>query len=170
MPVILYNVPGRTGVNLSAETTIKLAFDFKNIIGIKEASGNLVQIAEIIRDRPNGFLVISGDDALTLPIIASGGDGVISVVANAFPRDFSDMVTLCLKGKFSKARVIHLNLIKFTNALFADGSPSGVKSALESMGLCKSFVRLPLAKVNKNVSSLISEQIEFIIKNHVEVS
>lgn len=169
VPVILYNVPGRTSVNMTAETTLKLAEDFKNIVGIKEASGNLVQIMEIIRERPQGFLVISGDDALTLPMISLGADGVISVVANAFPNEFSEMVSLCLKGKFNKAKALHYLLLKFTNALFMDGSPSGIKAAMEVMALCKNNVRLPLAKVGKNTHSTISEQIEFIIKNKVSV-
>ncbi len=169
VPVILYNVPGRTSVNLTAETTVKLAQDFPNIIGIKEASGNLLQCMEIIRDRPHGFLLISGDDALTLPIIALGGDGVISVVANAFPWEFSEMVNLCLKGKFVKARTLHMDLLRFTNALFADGSPSGIKAAMEMLGFCKSYVRLPLVKVNKNVGSTISEQVEYLLKNQLEI-
>jgi 4-hydroxy-tetrahydrodipicolinate synthase len=169
VPVILYNVPGRTSVNISAETTLKLANDFSNIIGIKEASGNLLQCMDIIKDKPDGFLVISGDDALTLPLIALGADGVISVVANAFPREFAEMVSLGLKGKFIKARSLHYDLIKFTNALFIDGNPSGIKAAMEIIGLCKSNVRLPLVKVNKNVHSAIAEQIEFLLKNQAEV-
>jgi 4-hydroxy-tetrahydrodipicolinate synthase len=170
VPLILYNVPGRTSLNISAETTLKLAVDFSNIIGIKEASGNLLQCMEIIRERPQGFLVISGDDALTLPMIALGADGVISVVANTFPGQFSEMVNLCLKGKFIKARSLHYDLLAFTNALFMDGNPSGIKAAMEIIGLCKSNVRLPLVKVNKNVHSAISEQIEFILKNQPELS
>ncbi len=169
VPVILYNVPGRTSMNISAETTLKLASDFSNIIGIKEASGNLLQCMDILKDRPQGFLVISGDDALTLPMMALGADGVISVVANAFPQQFSEMVNLCLKGKFSKARNLHFDLLRFTNALFMDGNPSGVKAAMEIIGLCKSNVRLPLVKVNKNVHSLIAEQIEFLLKNQAEL-
>jgi len=169
VPVILYNVPGRTSMNISAETTLKLASDFSNIIGIKEASGNLLQCMDILKDRPQGFLVISGDDALTLPMMALGADGVISVVANAFPQQFSEMVNLCLKGKFSKARNLHFDLLRFTNALFLDGNPSGVKAAMEIIGLCKSNVRLPLVKVNKNVHSLIAEQIEFLLKNQTEL-
>ena len=169
VPVILYNVPGRTSMNISAETTLKLACDFSNIIGIKEASGNLLQCMDILKDRPQGFLVISGDDALTLPMMALGADGVISVVANAFPQQFSDMVNLCLKGKFSKARNLHFDLLRFTNALFMDGNPSGIKAAMEIIGLCKSNVRLPLVKVNKNVHSLIAEQIEFLLKNQAEL-
>jgi len=170
VPVILYNVPGRTSVNMTAETTLKLAEDFKNIIGIKEASGNLIQIMEIVKNRPQGFLVISGDDALTLPLISLGADGVISVVANAFPLEFSEMVNLSLKGKFNKARVIHFSLLEFTNAMFMDGSPSGIKAAMEIIGLCKSNVRLPLVKVNKTVHSIISEEIEFIRKIQVVAS
>ena len=169
VPVILYNVPGRTSMNISAETTLKLACDFSNIIGIKEASGNLLQCMDILKDRPQGFLVISGDDALTLPMMALGADGVISVVANAYPQQFSDMVNLCLKGKFSKARNLHFDLLRFTNALFMDGNPSGIKAAMEIIGLCKSNVRLPLVKVNKNVHSLIAEQIEFLLKNQAEL-
>jgi 4-hydroxy-tetrahydrodipicolinate synthase len=170
VPVILYNVPARTSVNITPETVLRLAGDFSNIIGIKEASGNLMQCMEIINDRPQGFLVISGDDALTLPMLALGADGVISVVANAFPREFSEMVNLSLKGKFTKARTLHFNLLKFTNALFMDGNPSGIKAAMEILGLCKSNVRLPLVKVNKNVHSLIAEQVEFILKNQIEMS
>ncbi|MCU0370601.1 MAG: 4-hydroxy-tetrahydrodipicolinate synthase [Bacteroidales bacterium] len=165
VPVILYNVPGRTSMNISAETTLKLAHDFANIIGIKEASGNLLQCMDIMRDRPQGFLVISGDDALTLPLMALGADGVISVVANAFPAQYAEMVNLCLKGKFTKARKLHFDLLRFTNALFMDGNPSGIKDAMEILGLCKSNVRLPLIKVNKTVHSLISEQIEIFLKN-----
>ena len=170
VPVILYNVPGRTSMNISTETTLKLATDFSNIIGIKEASGNLLQCMEIIRDKPQDFLVISGDDALTLPLIALGADGVISVVANAFPFQFSEMVDLCLKGKFAKARALHYNLLTFINALFMDGNPSGIKAAMETLGLCKSNVRLPLAKINKNVHSIIAEQVESILKKHTEIN
>jgi len=170
VPVILYNVPGRTSMNISAETTLKLAGDFNNIIGIKEASGNLLQCMEIIKDKPQDFLLISGDDALTLPLIALGADGVISVVANAFPLQFSDMINLCLKGKFAKARTLHFDLLRFMNAIFMDGNPSGIKAAMEMIGLCKSNVRLPLVKVNKNVHSIIAEQVEILLKNQVEIN
>jgi len=167
VPVVLYNVPGRTSSNISAETTLKLAHDIKNIIGIKEASGNLLQIMEIIQKRPSGFLVISGDDALTLPMLAIGADGVISVVANAFPREYSEMVSLALKGKISKAMPIHYGLLEFTNALFADGSPSGIKMALEIMNICKSIVRLPLVKVNKPTQTLLESLVENIQKQNL---
>ena len=153
VPVILYNVPGRTSSNISSETTLKLAHDMKNIIGIKEASGNLLQIMEIIKGKPSGFLVISGDDALTLPILAMGGDGVISVVANAYPAEFTRMVSLGLEGKVSQAREMHYLLLEMINELFADGSPSGIKAVLETMGLCKSHVRLPLVKVGKSTQT-----------------
>lgn len=165
VPVILYNVPGRTSSNITAETTLKLAHDIKNIIGIKEASGNLLQCMEIIHKKPAGFLVISGDDALTLPLLALGADGVISVTANAFPREFSEMVNLGLKGKFSKALPMHYALLEFTNALFSDGSPSGIKASLEIMNLCKSNVRLPLVKVNKATQTTLENIIEDIVKN-----
>jgi 4-hydroxy-tetrahydrodipicolinate synthase len=159
VPVILYNVPGRTSSNMTAETTVRLAHDLMNIIGIKEASGNLLQCMEIIRDKPEDFLVISGDDLLTLPLMSLGADGVISVVANAFPKDFSKMVSYCLRGKFNKARTIHLGMMSLINALFADGSPSGIKAAMEILGVCPSNVRLPLVKVNKATYSLLSQLI-----------
>ncbi|MFH2143313.1 MAG: 4-hydroxy-tetrahydrodipicolinate synthase [Bacteroidota bacterium] len=155
LPVILYNVPGRTGVNMSAETTLKLASDFKNIKAIKEASGNMGQIMEIIRNKSRSFHVISGDDALTLPMISVGASGVISVVANAFPGDFAEMVNLALKGNFAEARKNHYKLLEFINLLFADGSPGGIKVALSSLNIIQNYLRLPLATVNKNVFNQI---------------
>lgn len=160
VPVILYNVPGRTGVNMTAETTLRLAKEEENIIGIKEASGNLLQIMEIIRNKPDDFMVISGDDALTYPIITLGGQGVISVVANAFPKQFSDIVKLALKGDCRKAIAEHYRLLPLINSLFADGSPSGIKAALEIMGLCQNQLRLPLVKVNKQVYQQIQTCLE----------
>ncbi|MCJ8209359.1 4-hydroxy-tetrahydrodipicolinate synthase [Mucilaginibacter sp. RS28] len=155
LPVILYNVPGRTGSNVSAETTCKLATDFKNIIGIKEASGNFDQFNQIMRDKPEGFLFISGDDPVTLPMMALGAVGVISVVGNAFPRQFSDMVRLCLQGKFAEAQKGHLDLIEVTRLFFADGSPAGVKAALKELGVCGDAVRLPLVNVNDAIAEKI---------------
>lgn len=166
VPVILYNVPGRTSSNMSIDTTLKLAQDMKNIIGIKEASGNLLQVMEIIHRKPQDFLVISGDDALTLPMLACGADGVISVVANAFPGPFSEMVNLGLKGKFGKAKAIHYSLLETMNALFMDGSPSGIKSALEILDICKNNVRLPLVKVGKTTQALLEQHIEAFLKNY----
>jgi len=159
LPVILYNVPGRTGSNISAETTLRLAKDFKNIIGIKEASGNFEQINKIIRDKPEEFLLISGDDMLTLPLIASGAAGVISVVSNALPRVFSDMVRLCLNEDFSNARHLHLNVLEFTNLCFIEGSPGGVKAALKQLGVCNDTMRLPLANVSENTFTKINKEL-----------
>lgn len=155
LPIILYNVPGRTSVNMKPETTLQLAAEFDNIIGIKEASGNFNQIMEIIRLRQPGFLVISGDDALTMPLIAAGANGVISVVANAYPASFSKMVKAGLKGKHDEAREIHYKLLPFIEALFADGSPGGIKAALEQMKLVSNSLRLPIVKVNKATQNTI---------------
>ncbi len=149
VPVILYNVPGRTSSNIAATTTIRLAKEFKNITGIKEASGNLSQIMAILRDRPEGFSVLSGDDAMTFPMMALGADGVISVVANAFPAEFSAMVKHCLDGRYEEARKIHFSLLEFIETLFEDGNPAGIKAALEVLGLMKNNLRLPLVKANK---------------------
>lgn len=165
LPIILYNVPGRTSSNIQWQTTIRLAQDFKNIIGIKEASGNIEQIMKIIHHRPKNFLVISGDDNLTLPIIAAGGDGVISVVANAYPKRFSEMVRLCLKGNFEKARKLHYSLMFFTEQLFADGNPGGIKFALSELGIIQPYLRLPLVLPNKNVQEEIQKQIQLIGKD-----
>lgn len=157
VPVILYTVPGRTSSNLIAATTLRLANDFKNIIGIKEASGNFDQIYQILKYKPQGFLVLSGDDGLTLPLIAAGCDGVISVVANAYPKEFSQMVQFGLTGDFEKARQIHFRLIELINSLFADGSPAGIKAALSIKKLCAENLRLPLVPVNKKVHTLIKK-------------
>jgi 4-hydroxy-tetrahydrodipicolinate synthase len=162
VPVILYTVPSRTSSNISASTTLKLAHEVSNIIGIKEASGNFDQIFQVLKHRPEGFLVISGDDAITLPLLAAGVDGVISVVANAFPGKFSEMVRLGLNGDFIFARKIHFELIELINALFLDGSPGGIKAALNLMNLCEEIVRLPLVPVNKDVRKLIKKLIDQI--------
>ncbi len=160
LPIILYNVPGRTSSNLTAETTLRIAKDFENIIGVKEASGNMGQIMSIIKHRPKDFMVISGDDLITLPIIASGGDGVISVVANAWPKDFSEMVRQALKGNYAEARKLHYKLTDITEMLFADGSPGGIKAALEIMGICQNNLRLPLVPINKKLYSALQEEIK----------
>ncbi|MEW6772682.1 MAG: 4-hydroxy-tetrahydrodipicolinate synthase [Bacteroidota bacterium] len=165
LPIILYNVPGRTSSNIQWQTTIRLAQDFKNIIGIKEASGNIEQIMKIIHHRPKNFLVISGDDNLTLPIIAAGGDGVISVVANAYPKRFSEMVRQALSGNFEKARKLHYSLMFFTEQLFADGNPGGIKFALSELGIIQPYLRLPLVLPNKNVQEEIKKQIQLIGKD-----
>lgn len=160
VPVILYNVPARTGSNMLAETTLQLAEEIRNVVGIKEASGNMEQIMKIIQNKPKDFLVISGDDSITLPIIACGGDGVISVVANAYPREFSDMVRLCMEGNFDKAKKLHYKLLEFIYTLFADGSPGGIKAALSIMNVCQEHVRLPLVGVNKATHNKLASLIE----------
>lgn len=149
VPVILYNVPGRTGSNIAADTTVKLAKDFKNIVAVKEASGNLGQIMQIIRDKPKDFLVISGDDALTLPMMALGASGAISVIANAYPKDFSEMVNHSLNNDFAKAALIQYKLLDMMKALFEEGSPSGVKAVLDILKIAENNVRLPLAPVSE---------------------
>jgi 4-hydroxy-tetrahydrodipicolinate synthase len=151
VPLILYNVPSRTGSNLEAETTLQLANDFQNIIAIKEASGDFSQIARIIKEKPAEFQVISGDDNLTLPLMAMGAEGVISVTANAFPGEFSSMINLCLKGNFASAAKIHYGLLDIMETLFEDGSPAGIKAALQILDLAQNYLRLPLSKVNKSV-------------------
>lgn len=150
-PVILYNVPGRTGSNLSAHTTLRLAREVENIAGIKEASGNMVQCMHILRDRPEDFLVVSGDDHLTLPLIACGMDGVISVAANCFPSDFSNMVRHCLKGDFASARPLHYTCLEGNDLLFAENNPAGVKAFLSEMGIIKNVLRLPLVPLSSEL-------------------
>lgn len=162
LPIILYNVPGRTGSNMAAETCLELAHDMDNIIAVKEASGNFAQIMNIIQNKPEGFLVISGDDALTLPLIAAGADGVISVVANVLPKHFSDMVRLSLKNNMVAARELHYKILDFGHALFAEGSPGGAKAALETMGLCQNILRLPLVKVSKQHNAVIADLLKDI--------
>lgn len=148
LPIIMYNVPGRTGMGVSAETTLRIARDCKNIFATKEASGSFDQINQIIKNRPDDFMVISGDDGITLPMIACGAKGVISVVANAYPKEFSDMVRLCLAGNFSEALLLHLKYVDVINSLFAEGSPSGVKQYMTEMGLIKNNMRLPVVPVS----------------------
>ena len=160
LPIILYNVPGRTSVNMKTETTLMLANEFSNIIGVKEASGNMEQIMAILANRPKDFLVISGDDLLTLPLLALGADGVISVTANAFPKEFSEMVQLGLKGEVKKAREIHFRLMDIITTLFADGSPAGIKAALEIKGIVANHLRLPLVKVEKHIYSQLNALIQ----------
>ncbi len=161
-PLILYNVPGRTMSNITAETTLRLANDFHNIIGIKEASGNLDQIGAILKHRPKDFLVISGDDALTLPILALGGDGVISVVGNALPAEFAGLVHGALKGDFEAARAIHLQLIDIIHLLFVEGNPGGVKELLKALGICDDHLRLPLVQVGDNTAKQIRKALDEI--------
>lgn len=163
-PIILYNVPGRCGVNMTAETTLQLANDFSNIIGIKEASGNMAQCMEILANKPQGFTVVSGEDALVLPMIALGAQGVISVAANAYPNIMSELVTHSLKSNMKKARTVHEKLLPFSNAIFDEGNPTGIKAALEIMGICQNNLRLPLVKSSKQLYSKLQTIINNIDK------
>ncbi len=149
VPVILYNVPSRTGSNIDADTTLQLANEVQNIIGIKEASGNMEKVMKLILKKPKDFLIISGDDILTFPLLACGGDGVISVIANAYPKDVSEMVRFALSGNFEKARKVHYKLLEITHDIFVDGNPSGIKGLLNVLNICTEHVRLPLISVNK---------------------
>jgi 4-hydroxy-tetrahydrodipicolinate synthase len=160
LPLILYNVPGRTGSNMTAEIQLKLAHDFKSIIATKEASGNLEQMMHILKHKPKSFQLISGDDNLTLPAIAAGASGVISVVANAFPAEFSKMVAYCRNGQFESARKIHYKFFHLIQYLFADGNPGGIKVTLDELGICKSFVRLPLTPPHPEVQKSIRSEIK----------
>ena len=144
LPIILYNVPGRTGVNMTAATTLRIARECKNVIAIKEASGNISQMDDIIKNKPTNFNVISGDDGVTFPLITLGAIGVISVIGNAFPREFSRMVRLALAGDFDSARTIHHRFTELFDLLFVDGNPAGVKSMLNAMGYIENKLRLPL--------------------------
>ena len=148
LPLVLYNVPGRTGVNMKAPTTVRLAKDCPNIVAIKEASGSLEQIDEILKNKPNNFEVISGDDALTFSMIASGAVGVISVIGNALPKEFSRMIRLEFNGEYEAARKIHHKFTELYKLLFVDGNPAGVKALLNDMGLIENVLRLPLVPTN----------------------
>lgn len=161
MPVVLYNVPGRTGVNLKAETTVRLARDCENIVAIKEASGSLEQVDEIIKNKPDGFDVISGDDALTFPMIACGAAGVISVIGNALPKEFSRMIRLEMKGEIESARKIHHKFTDLFNLLFVDGNPAGVKAMLHEMGMIENVLRLPLVPTRLTTMQKISDCLKF---------
>lgn len=155
LPIILYNVPGRTGVNMKPKTVLRLS-EIKNIIGVKEASGDLVQAIEISKIKRKDFLLISGDDMLTVPMISFGAQGVISVIANSFPVEFSEMVRMSLKNEFNKASDILRSFTDLNPLLYDEGNPVGVKQALEELGICKANVRLPLAKASDNLKSKIA--------------
>jgi 4-hydroxy-tetrahydrodipicolinate synthase len=149
-PIILYNVPGRTGSNMTAETTLRLSKE-KNIAGMKEASGNMVQCMHILRDRPEDFLLVSGDDHVAMPLIACGMDGVISVAANCFPKDFSEMIRLSLKGDFAAARPLHYKCLEGNDLLFAENNPAGVKAFLYELGIIKNVLRLPVVPLSDGI-------------------
>lgn len=157
VPVVLYNVPGRTGVNMTAETTLRLARDFENIVAIKEASGNITQMDDIIKNKPQHFDVISGDDGITFPLITLGAVGVISVIGNALPSEFSRMVRLALKGEYSTSLTIHHKFTELFKLLFVDGNPAGVKAMLSEMGMIQNVLRLPLVPTRLTTMEKISQ-------------
>lgn len=156
LPIVLYNVPGRTGVNMTAETTLRLARDFENIVAIKEASGNITQMDDIIKNKPANFDVISGDDGITFPLITLGAVGVISVIGNALPAEFSRMVRLALHGDYESARTIHHKFAELFKLLFVDGNPAGVKAMLNAMGMIENQLRLPLVPTRLTTMEKIS--------------
>ena len=160
LPVILYNVPGRTGINMTAETTLRLANDCENIVAIKEASGNLEQIDDILKNKPEGFAVLSGDDSLTFPMLAGGAEGVISVIGNALPKEFSQMISLEQEGKYEEAVKIHHSLTELYKLLFVDGNPAGVKAVLTEMGYIKNVLRLPLVPARETTVQKISQSLQ----------
>jgi 4-hydroxy-tetrahydrodipicolinate synthase len=163
LPIILYNVPGRTGSNMLPSTTLKLA-EIPNIVAVKEASGNMEQIMEIIRLKPKGVGVLSGDDAITMPLIAAGADGVVSVVANAFPKRFSELVHASLEEKLPMARAAHYDLFTITKMFFEEGNPGGVKVSLNAQGLMEEVMRLPLFPVSDSLRNRIYEETKIILK------
>ena len=165
IPVILYNVPGRTCSNISSETCIELANECENIVAVKEASGDIAQIMRIIRNKPDGFSVISGDDMMTIPIIASGGAGVISVLANAFPSATCELVTNSLKNNCKSARETQLRYLEMIELLFLDGNPSGIKAMLSIMNICQNTLRLPLVPVNRTTYTRIQKAIDEVNKS-----
>ncbi len=159
IPVLLYNVPSRTGINMTAETTLRLA-QLENIIGIKEAVGDFTQVLKIIKDKPKGFLVISGDDTLALPAVAAGGDGVISVIGQGFPQEFSEMIRLGLAGETEKAFQILYKLLPILDYAFEEGNPAGIKNILKTREICQDYLRLPLIPVSEGLGEKIKEFIQ----------
>jgi len=157
LPVILYNVPGRTGSMINPDTTLRLANDFSNIVAIKEASGDLCAITKILKHKPGHFAVVSGDDALALPMISLGAQGVISVIANAYPRKMSSLVNYSLQNNFESARNIHYQIIEMIDAIFQDGNPGGIKSLLYHLGIAEEHLRLPLVPVSEETSKKIKK-------------
>jgi len=164
LPIILYNVPGRTGTNLQYLTSLRLARDFKNIVAIKEASGDISQIMNIIKHKPKDFVVISGDDAITLPLVVLGVEGVISVTANAFPQVFVKMMTNSLKGNYYTARKCHYDMLNIIETLFSEGSPAGIKAALSILEISKNYLRLPLTPVSQTTFFKLQKQIGVLKK------
>jgi 4-hydroxy-tetrahydrodipicolinate synthase len=165
IPVVIYNVPGRTGCNVSSDTCLELAHECENIVAVKEASGDISQIMKIVKGKPENFNVISGDDMITIPVIAAGGSGVISVLANAFPAQCSELVSHSLKNNFKSAREIQFRFLEIIELLFIDGNPAGVKAMLSLMSVCQNNLRLPLVPVNRTVYTRIQKAVEEVNKN-----
>lgn len=155
-PIILYNVPGRTAKNMDASTTIRLAKDFKNIVGVKEAGNNTQQYLELLRDKPADFLIISGDDDLALGVTLAGGSGVISVIGQAYPKAFSNMINCGLEGKNKEGYATHFKLMEIIDLIFAENNPAGIKTVLQELGICKNTVRLPLVCASKELENKIA--------------
>ena len=164
VPVMLYNVPGRTGINMKSETVLRLAQEHKNIFGIKEASGDIIQIMDLIKNRPNGFLVVSGDDAITFPLVTLGGDGVISVIANAFPKEFSQMVRDVLNGDLDKSKAMHFRYTDIIKNLFIEGNPAGIKALLNIQNMIENELRLPLVPVSTPTYLQLKEQVNEVYR------
>lgn len=162
LPIIVYNVPGRTSSNMLPATTLRLANDFKNIIGVKEAGNNVAQYLHLLRDKPKDFLIISGDDDLALGVVLAGGAGVISVIGQALPREFSKMIQLGLKGEAKAAYQIHFKLMEITSLIFKENNPAGIKAVLESLNISKSHVRLPLVPASNDLKQEISKALQVI--------
>lgn len=160
VPIILYNVPGRTGRNMTAATTLRLAHDFKNIVGIKEASGDMAQSMQILKDKPADFLVVSGDDNLAMPQIACGMDGVISVAANCLPKQFSEMVRLSLKGNFAAAKLLNDQMLEAYDLLFAENNPAGVKAFMTELNLIENYLRLPVVPLSEGLHSSVKNYLQ----------
>lgn len=163
LPIILYNVPGRTAVSMGAETTLRLAYTSEKFIGTKEASGNLAEITKILKNKPNNFIVLSGDDCLTLPIMSIGGEGVISVSGNVVPKMISNLTKSALEGDYRTAASIHLKLYTLTDALFIDGNPAGAKAALSSINMAENYLRLPLVPVSPKTYSILAREMKELV-------
>ncbi|HEY5368575.1 MAG TPA: 4-hydroxy-tetrahydrodipicolinate synthase [Hanamia sp.] len=163
LPVILYNVPGRTGSNVSAETTLRLAHECENIVGIKEASGNIIQCMHILKNMPDGFLMVSGDDHISFPLIACGSHGVISVAANCFPKDFSDMIRLALGNNFAAASKLHYKLLEAYDLLFAENNPAGAKAFMYELKLIENELRLPLVSLSEPIHKKVKDFLAKIV-------
>ncbi len=164
-PIILYNVPGRTSSNMSPETVLRLAKDFSNIIAVKEAGNNVHQYLELLRTKPKDFLILSGDDDLALGVALAGGSGVISVIGQALPKEFSEMIRLGIAGKAKEAYAIHFKLMPITGMIFSENNPAGIKAVLEGLEICKSHVRLPLVEATDNLKEIIKKELKILAKS-----